>query len=76
MKYIKSLMLVFILMLAFVLVGCGGSKPEPEDPGNDPEEPGDQPGEEPGDQPGEDPEQPALTADQISNEIIACFPAS
>ena len=37
----KSLFSVlFMLMLVLFLVGCGGKKPEPEDPGNNPEEPG------------------------------------
>ena len=37
----KSLFSVlFMLMLVLFLVGCGGSKPEPEDPGNNPGEPG------------------------------------
>lgn len=40
----KILTLISIMMFAFVLIGCGGSKPEnPEDPGTQPEEPSETP---------------------------------
>ena len=60
-KKIFSLFILFVF--ALVLVGCGGSKPEPEDPGTNPEDPGtEDPGtnpEDPGtEDPGTEPEQP------------------
>ena len=57
----KFLVMLLIFAFSFVLIGCGGSKPEPEDPGTNPENPGiEDPGtnpEDPGTNP-EDPEQP------------------
>jgi hypothetical protein len=38
----KFLTLISIMLFAFVLIGCGGSKPEPEDPGTNPENPGEE----------------------------------
>jgi hypothetical protein len=41
----RFLTLLFVMFFALVLVGCGGSKPEPkpEEPGENPENPGEQP---------------------------------
>ena len=54
MKYNK---IFFILILVLFLVGCGGSKPEPETP--DPENPGD-----------EEPEQPKEVVFETDEEYI------
>ena len=42
-KMKKLLIYVLTLVAAFVLVGCDGVKPEPEDPGENPENPGENP---------------------------------
>ena len=57
----KFLTIISIMLFVFVLIGCGGSKPQPEDPGTQPEDPGTQP-EDPGTQPedpGTQPEDPS-----------------
>ncbi len=57
----KILTLISIMMFAFVLIGCGGSKPEnPEDPGTQPEDPGTQP-----EEPSETPEEGLDSIDKV-----------
>ena len=57
-NHYKKIFSLFILFLfALVLVGCGGSKPEPEDPGTNPENPEQPENPENPENPG-DPEQP------------------
>ena len=38
-KFKKIFGFLFLALFAFILVGCGGKKPEPEDPGTNPEDP-------------------------------------
>lgn len=41
-KYFKIFLSCLLLLLSFFLVACGGSKPEPENPGTNPENPGEE----------------------------------
>ena len=54
----KFLVMLLIFAFSFVLIGCGGSKPEPEDPGTNPEDPGTTP-----EDPGTTPEDPEVVVD-------------
>ena len=59
----KLLIYVLTLVAAFVLVGCDGVKPEPEDPGTNPENPGTNP-----ENPGTNPEDPEDTKVIIADD--------